>query len=52
MQSASALPASRRDRPLVDESNPALGESRLRFVVPRRTIHVGYNRRYFDRAAA
>jgi TnpA family transposase len=80
-------------RPLVDESNPALRESRLRyvaqrymradtlaaanarivdyhaklplaerwgggevasidglrFVVPRRTIHAGYNRRYFDR---
>ncbi len=80
-------------RPLVDESNPALRESRLRyvvqrylradtlaaanarivdyhaklplaerwgggevasidglrFIVPRRTIHAGYNRRYFDR---
>ena len=80
-------------RPLVDDSNPALRESRLRyvaqrylrvdtlapanarivdyhaklrlaerwgggevasidglrFVVPRRTIHAGYNRRYFDR---
>jgi TnpA family transposase len=80
-------------RPLVDDSNPALRESRLRyvaqrylradtlaaanarivdyhakmplaerwgggevasidglrFIVPRRTIHAGYNRRYFDR---
>jgi hypothetical protein len=83
----------RRYKPLVDESNPALREARLRyvaqrylrpetlaaanarivdvhaklppaerwgggevasidglrFVVPRRTIHAAYNRRYFDR---